>query len=86
MINLTSILQNKHTTAAGLIYAAAKFGVPMVQAWFPGHEKAFDATAQTLEGFAVWYGLTAAGDAAKSVSKTEADTTFVKKTEPPKTP
>lgn len=76
---ITNALANKHTTGAGVAYAVAKFGLPVLQSWFPGHESAFKTTAESLEGFAVFYGLASAGDAQKSLTKDEAETKFVSK-------
>lgn len=76
---LSTVLSNKHTTGAGIVYALAKFGCPLLQVWFPGHEAQFKSTSELLEGAAVFYGLAAAGDAGKSVSKEEAETKFVTK-------
>lgn len=78
---IANVLANKHTTGAGIAYAAAKFGVPVLQSWFPGHEAAFKTTAESLEGLAVFYGLAAAGDAQKSLTKDEAETKFVTKSD-----
>ena len=76
MIN--RILSNPHTSLSGVVWVACKLGA----IWLPQYKSQFDAT----EAVAVGYGLFMAGDAAKSVSKAEADTTFVKKTEPTETP
>ncbi len=76
---LSNILANKHTTGAGIAYAIAKFGCPLLGVWWPGHDAQLKATEDTLEGLAVFYGLAAAGDAGKSVTKEEAETKFVAK-------
>ena len=76
---INTLASNKHTSGAALLYAAAKFGCPMAAVWFPAHKPQIDATANLLEGAAVAYGLFAAGDATKSLTKQEADTSFVRK-------
>ena len=60
---LQNVWKNKHTNIAGLVYALAKFGVPFLKIWFPNRVAQLDQTANTLEGFAVFYGLAMAGDA-----------------------
>lgn len=78
---LSKIAQNKHTSGAAVAYALAKWGCPILSAWWPTHKAALDTTAGYLEGAAVFYGFAAAGDSAKSVTKDEADTNFVKKSD-----
>lgn len=78
-MNLASILANKHTSIAGLVYLFAKFGLQVVGVWMPELRPKLDATAELVEGFAVAYGLFAAGDASKSLTKDEAETKFVTK-------
>ena len=68
------VLSNPHTTLSGVVWVACKLGA----IWLPQYKSQFEAT----EAVAVGYGLVMAGDSAKSVSKAEADTTFVKKTDP----
>lgn len=79
---VTNALSNKHTTIAAAIYAAGKWGCKLVGIWWPGHQAQLDSTADLLETVGVFYLGAAAGDAQKSLQKEEADTTFVKKTEP----
>lgn len=74
-------LQNRHTTGAAIVYAAAKWGCPLMATWWPAHKSQLEATANILEGAAVFYGFASAGDAGKSVTKEEADTTFLKKSD-----
>lgn len=59
---------NKHTSAAAVIYAIAAFGCPIVAVWWPGHDSQLDTTRRTLEALAVFYGLSAAGDASATPS------------------
>lgn len=78
---ITSLATNKHTSGAALIYAASKFGCPLASTWFPGHKTQIEATAEILQGLSVFYGLAAAGDASKSLTKEQADTQFIKRDE-----
>lgn len=66
---LSKALQNKHTTAAGALYALAKWGCPILSIWWPSHKAQIDSTSGYLEGAAVAYGFLTAGDAGKSASK-----------------
>lgn len=65
------ILQNKHTSAAGLVYVFAKWGCPLISTWFPHYKSQLDASADILESLAVFYGFAAAGDSAVSATKQE---------------
>jgi len=60
------MLANKHTSAAAIIYALAKWGCPFLSVWFPELKPKLDSSAQVLEGAAVFYGFAAAGDSATS--------------------
>lgn len=64
-------LQNKHTTGAAVVYAVAKWGCPLVETWWPSHKAQLEATANILEGAAVFYGFAAAGDSTVSATKKE---------------
>lgn len=77
-------LSNKHTTIAAAIYALGKWGCKLVGIWWPGHDVQLASTADILETVGIFYLGSAAGDAGKSLSKADADTTFVRKDEPPK--
>lgn len=74
-----NLATNKHTSVAAIIYAGAKWGCPILGTWWPSKKSQLDATAQILEGLAVFYGFAAAGDGAASLSKQEADTSFIRK-------
>lgn len=71
MQNLFStVLQNKHTSAAGIVYFGA-MGIAQIGAvWFPSHSAQFDSTAKILQGIAVAYGLLRAGDAKPGLTTT----------------
>lgn len=68
---LTSILANKHTTIAGGIFLGLKIGVEVASVWFPAKREQFKQTADILEGAAIMYGLTMAGDAGKAKADLE---------------
>ena len=63
MNRLQTILANKHTTGAGILYLVAKFGCRIAQAWAPHYHDQIATTADALEGAAVAWGLVMAGDA-----------------------
>jgi len=60
------LLDNKHTSIAGLVYLGAKVLAQLGAVWWPEHKDQFTATANIIEGVAVSYGLLAAGDASQS--------------------
>jgi len=68
---LQLLLNNKHTTIAGVIYIVAKFGCNILGVWYPEHKDQYEQTASYIEGAAVAYGLFAAGDANKSATKAD---------------
>lgn len=85
---LKLLLNNKHTSAAAVVYVLAKLGAQLGAVWIPQHKDQFDTTANLVESAAVAYGLLAAGDAVKSASKAEVaqaidtgDTSTLKKSE-----
>ena len=68
---LQTVISNKHTSIAGIVYLVAKYGTQALAIWWPAEKEKLDATANLVEGAAVAYGLFAAGDATKSVTKDE---------------
>lgn len=76
---IQTLLNNPRTTVAAVVFAAAKLGSTLGGIWFPAHKPQFDATADAIGSAAIALGLLMAGDANSSVTKAEADTTFVKK-------
>lgn len=66
-------LQNRHTSLSGLVWIVCKLGA----IWLPKWKSQFEAT----EAVAVGYGLFMAGDASSSLTKDEADTVFLRKSE-----
>jgi hypothetical protein len=64
-MNLQTLLQNKHTTGAGLIYLGAAVVGHIGGIWFPAYTHQFEETTKAIkEGCFVW-GMAFAGDAAK---------------------
>lgn len=84
MQNLLALAsKNKHTTGAGIIIlvtSALEFLGPL---WFPTKKHEFEETCKWITRTAAIYGLVAAGDASKSVTKEEADTKYLKKSDNP---
>jgi len=60
-LQLAALFKNPHTRYAGLIYFFAKFGVQVMEVWFQSYSQQLRATAEIIEGAAVFYGLAAAG-------------------------
>ena len=84
---LTTALSNPHTSGAALAFAVVKVLARIARIWFPHYDTNIATTADALESLAVVYFGWAAGDASKSVSKADADTTFMRKPgAPPETP
>lgn len=82
-------LNNKHTSGAALVYVAAKYGCPILAAWWPTKRAAIEVTAGYLEGLAVFYGFISAGDAGASGAgpvPIKNDLPAVQQPQPPKTP
>lgn len=73
------LLQNKHTSGAAAVYILAKLATQAAAIWLPHHKDQFDSTANLLESAAIGYGLLAAGDGAKSVTREEFDTAIMQK-------
>jgi len=61
-MNYQLILSNPRTRIAGLIYLISKVSLQICEVWFQHYDQQLRATAGIIEGFAVAYGLTAAGD------------------------
>lgn len=80
------ILRNKHTSGAGAVYILASAFEAIGPVWFPSKAQACEATAKWLRHAAVMYGLVSAGDAKSSLSKEEAETSFLKKDQTKQTP
>lgn len=66
MNTIMTILQNKHTSIAGVVYLALKTMAQLAVVWWPEQKDKLETTSSILEGAAVAYGLIAAGDASKS--------------------
>jgi hypothetical protein len=79
LAQLALALKNPHTSVAALAFAFVKVGSRIAEAWCPQYKSPIETTADALEGLAVLYLGLAAGDASQGLSKSEADTTFVKK-------
>ena len=75
------LLQNKHTSAAAVVLVLVNVAAPIAKVWFPGHAQQIEDTRVIVEKAAVAYGFLTAGDASASLSKGEADTVFLKKSE-----
>ena len=60
---LSTLLANKHTSGAAVVYCAAKFASQLGAIWFPNHKEQFDQTTSLVESAAIAYGLVMAGDA-----------------------
>ena len=60
---LKRLIQNKHTSGAGIAYGAVMILNKLGPIWFPARKAQFDATAEVLKGAALSYGLLMAGDA-----------------------
>lgn len=65
---LSTLLANKHTSIAAIIYVVCKFGAQIGAIWMPSHAEQFKQSTDVLEAAAVAYGLLAAGDGSRSVS------------------
>lgn len=65
---ISTLLANKHTSIAAIIYVVCKFGAQIGAIWMPAHGDQFKQTADVIEAAAVAYGLLAAGDGSRSVS------------------
>lgn len=70
-LDLSLLLKNKHTSAAGLAYALFKIAPKFAHLWFPSHEVQVQSTVELLEPIAILYGLGMAGDANQSATKDE---------------
>lgn len=71
-MNLPSPFQNPHTSIAGILFLATKYGAKILETWWPEHFSQIDQTADLIEGAAVAYGFGAAGDASKSKKELQA--------------
>jgi hypothetical protein len=71
---LTTVLANKHTSGAALVFGVVKAGSRIAATWSPEHKAQIDTTADVVEGLAVLYLGAAAGDAARSATKEEVQT------------
>lgn len=63
MNRIQALLQNPHTTWAGVAYVVAKLGVHLGVVWIPSHADQFRRTAELIESVAVGWGFLLAGDA-----------------------
>jgi len=61
-MNFQRLLSNPHTRIPGLIYLVSKIGLQISEVWFQHYDQQLRATAAIIEGFAVSYGLVAAGN------------------------
>lgn len=75
------LLQNKHTTGAAVALVLINVVAPVAKIWAPGHAQQIEETREVVEKAAMAYGFLTAGDASASLSKGEADTVFLKKSE-----
>ena len=75
----TTALSNPHTSGSAIAFGAVKMLSSIAKVWWPEYRHKIELTADALETFAIIYFGVAAGDAAKSVTKQEADTTFMRK-------
>lgn len=65
MNRLQSLLANKHTSGAALVYALASGLGHVAGVWFPEHKAQLEETIQTIKELCITYGLVSAGDASK---------------------
>jgi len=61
-MNFHRLLSNPHTRIPGIIYLVSKIGLQISEVWFQHYDQQLRATAAIIEGFAVSYGLVAAGN------------------------
>jgi hypothetical protein len=73
MNRIQSLLANKHTSGAAIVYLAAKYGALIGAVWLPSYSSQLKQTAELVEGAAVAWGLLAAGDASQSVKTPPTD-------------
>lgn len=71
MNKIQTLLSNKHTSTAGLVYMIAKAMAQLANVWFPGHEKQVHSTVEIIEALAIGYGLISAGDASQGQKRVE---------------
>lgn len=62
-MNIQTLLNNKHTSIAAVVYIGAQVIAELGAVWFPEHKDQFTATTKIIESAAVGYGLIMAGDA-----------------------
>lgn len=61
-LRFRTLLQNKHTTYAGVAFISINFLTILGSIWFPAYKEQFESTASLLEDCAIAYGLVMAGD------------------------
>lgn len=62
-MNIKTLLANKHTSGAALVYVGSIVAMEIGAVWFPNHAEQFKSTGKIIESAALTYGLLAAGDA-----------------------
>lgn len=65
-MNFQTLLNNKHTSIAAVVYIVSQVVSELGAVWFPAHKEQFSATSKIIESAAVGYGLIMAGDAKPS--------------------
>jgi len=63
MINIQTLLANKHTSGSALVFAAVKVSATIAKTWWPEHEAQIRTTSDALESLAILYLGVSAGDA-----------------------
>ena len=78
---INTAIKNKHTSGSALAFAVVKVGARIGRIWCPKYDHQIQSTADALESLAMLYLGVAAADVTKSLSKEQAGTEFLKKTE-----
>lgn len=73
MIKIQALLANPHTRYAALAYVVCKYGLQIMEIWFQSYSQNLRATADIIEGAAIFYGLTAAGAGNPPLKEVDAD-------------
>jgi len=60
---IRTLLNNKHTSIAAIVYVGASVIAELGAVWFPAYKDQFNQTMAVLEKVALTYGLVMAGDA-----------------------
>ncbi len=67
---LAALWDNKHTRYAGMVYLFCKVGLEIWEVWSQNYSQQIRATIHIIEGFAVTYGLAAAGSGNAPLAET----------------